>query len=248
MWKFLHKLASPPHFYRLSERMIPWFAMPGLILIAYGTFAGLFVASTDDQQGEAFRIIYVHVPAAYLSMMAYMIMAFGAGVGLIWRMKLAHAVAAGAAPLGAWFTFLALATGSIWGRPMWGTWWEWGDPRLTSELLLLFLYFGYMALRNAIDDTTKADRASAVLALVGAVNIPIIHFSVEWWSSLHQGPTLIAESAVIGADKLYPLLAMIAGFTLVFGALLLRRVRTEVLYRDRRKRWVRDLILSGHGR
>jgi heme exporter protein C len=225
--------------------MIPWFAMPGLILIAYGTFAGLFVASIDDQQGEAFRIIYVHVPAAYLSMMAYMIMAFGAGVGLIWRMKLAHAVAAGAAPLGAWFTFLALATGSIWGRPMWGTWWEWGDPRLTSELLLLFLYFGYMALRNAIDDTTKADRASAVLALVGAVNVPIIHFSVEWWSSLHQGPTLIAENAVIGADKLYPLLAMIAGFTLVFGALLLRRVRTEVLYRDRRKRWVRDLILSG---
>ena len=248
MWKFLHKLASPPHFYALSERMIPWFAMPGLILIAYGTFAGLFVASIDDKQGEAFRIIYVHVPAAYLSMMAYMIMAFGAGVGLIWRMKLAHAVAAGAAPLGAWFTFLALATGSIWGRPMWGTWWEWGDPRLTSELLLLFLYFGYMALRNAIDDTTKADRASAVLALVGAVNVPIIHFSVEWWSSLHQGRTLMAEGAQIDADKLYPLLAMIAGFTLVFGALLLRRVRTEVLYRDRRKRWVRDLILSGHGR
>jgi len=248
MWKFLHKLASPPHFYRLSERMIPWFVMPGLILIAYGTFAGLFVASIDDQQGEAFRIIYVHVPAAYLSMMAYMIMAFGAGVGLIWRMKLAHAVAAGAAPLGAWFTFLALATGSIWGRPMWGTWWEWGDPRLTSELLLLFLYFGYMALRNAIDDTTKADRASAVLALVGAVNVPIIHFSVEWWSSLHQGPTLISDSAEIGADKLYPLLAMIAGFTLIFGALLLRRVRTEVLYRDRRKRWVRDLILSARGR
>lgn len=248
MWKFLHKLASPPHFYGLSKRMIPWFAMPGLLLIAYGTFAGLFVASTDYQQGDAFRIIYVHVPAAYLSMMAYMIMAVGAGIGLIWRIKLAHAVAAGAAPLGAWFTFLALATGSIWGRPMWGTWWEWGDPRLTSELLLLFLYFGYMALRNAIDDTTKADRASAVLALVGAVNVPIIHFSVEWWSSLHQGPTLIAEGATIGDDKLYPLLGMILGFTLVFGALLLCRVRTEVLYRERRKRWVRDLILSGHGR
>jgi len=247
MWKVLHKLASPPHFYHLSERMIPWFAMPGMLLIAYGTFAGLFLASTDHQQGEAFRIIYVHVPAAYLSMMAYMIMAIGAGVGLIWRMKLAHAVAAGAAPLGAWFTFLELATGSIWGRPMWGTWWEWGEPRLTSELLLLFLYFGYMALRNAIDDTTKADRASAVLALVGAINVPIIHFSVEWWSSLHQGPTLMAEGAMIGDDKLYPLLANILGFTLVFGALLLRRVRTEVLYRERRKRWVRDLILSGRG-
>ena len=243
MWKILHKLASPPHFYGLAERMIPWFAMPGLLLIGYGAYAGLFVAPADYQQGDAFRIIYVHVPAAYLSMMAYMIMAISAGIGLIWRMKLAHAVAAAAAPLGAWFTFLALATGAIWGRPMWGTWWEWGDPRLTSELVLLFLYFGYMALRNAIDEIAKADRASAVLALVGAVNVPIIHFSVEWWSSLHQGPTLIRKGGpAIDAAMLYPLLAMILGFTLVFGALLLRRVRTEVLYRERRKRWVFNLI------
>ena len=124
MWKILHKLASPPHFYGLAERMIPWFAMPGLLLIGYGAYAGLFVAPADYQQGDAVRIIYVHVPAAYLSMMAYMIMAISAGIGLIWRMKLAHAVAAAAAPLGAWFTFLALATGAIWGRPMWGTWWE----------------------------------------------------------------------------------------------------------------------------
>ncbi len=223
--------------------MIPWFAMPGLILIGYGAYAGLFVAPADYQQGDAFRIIYVHVPAAYLSMMAYMIMAISAGIGLIWRMKLAHAVAAAAAPLGAWFTFLALATGAIWGRPMWGTWWEWGDPRLTSELVLLFLYFGYMALRSAIDEIAKADRASAVLALVGAVNVPIIHFSVEWWSSLHQGPTLIRKGGpAIDAAMLYPLLAMILGFTLVFAALLLRRVRTEVLYRERRKRWVFNLI------
>jgi heme exporter protein C len=243
MWKILHKLASPPHFYGLAERMIPWFAMPGLMLIGYGAYAGLFVAPADYQQGDAFRIIYVHVPAAYLSMMAYMIMAISAGIGLIWRMKLAHAVAAAAAPLGAWFTFLALATGAIWGRPMWGTWWEWGDPRLTSELVLLFLYFGYMALRSAIDEIAKADRASAVLALVGAVNVPIIHFSVEWWSSLHQGPTLIRKGGpAIDAAMLYPLLAMILGFTLVFGALLLRRVRTEVLYRERRKRWVFNLI------
>ncbi len=243
MWKILHRLASPPHFYGLAERMIPWFAMPGLLLIGYGAYAGLFVAPADYQQGDAFRIIYVHVPAAYLSMMAYMIMAISAGIGLIWRMKLAHAVAAAAAPLGAWFTFLALATGAIWGRPMWGTWWEWGDPRLTSELVLLFLYFGYMALRSAIDEIAKADRASAVLALVGAVNVPIIHFSVEWWSSLHQGPTLIRKGGpAIDAAMLYPLLAMIIGFTLVFGALLLRRVRTEVLYRERRKRWVFNLI------
>lgn len=243
MWKWFHKLASPPHFYGLSAKMIPWFTLPGILLIVYGVYAGLFVAPADYQQGDAFRIIYVHVPSAYLSMMAYMVMAISAGIGLIWRIKLSHALAAAAAPLGAWFTFLALMTGAIWGRPMWGTWWEWGDPRLTSELIMLFLYFGYMALRSAIDDTEKADKASAVLALVGAVNIPIIHFSVEWWSSLHQGPTLVREGGpAIQTAMLYPLLAMILGFTLIFGALLLVRVRTEVLYRERRKRWVRDQV------
>jgi len=248
MWTYLHKLASPPHFYGLANTLIPWFAVPGYLLIAFGAFAGLFVAPPDYQQGDAFRIIYVHVPAAYLSMMAYLLMAVAGGIGLIWRMKLAHAVAAAAAPLGAAFTFLALATGSIWGRPMWGTWWEWGDPRLTSELILLFLYFGYMALRSAIDDVAKADKASAIFALVGAVNIPIIHFSVEWWSSLHQGPTLIKEGGpAMDPAMLYPLLAMIFGFTLVFGAQLLRRVRTEVLYRERRTRWVRHMILTQEG-
>lgn len=248
MWTWLHKLASPPHFYALAARLATWFAVSGSLLLLYGTIAGLFIAPPDYQQGDAFRIIYVHVPAAYLSMLAYVIMAVSAGIGLVWRMKLAHAVAAGAAPLGAWFTFLALATGSIWGRPMWGTWWEWGDPRLTSELIMLFLYFGYMALRSAIDDLAKADRASAVLALVGAVNVPIIHFSVEWWSSLHQGPTLLrAGGPAIEAAMLYPLLAMIFGFSLVFGALLLGRVRTEVLYRERRARWVRDLLLPAGG-
>ena len=245
MWTFLHKLASPPHFYRLAEKIIPWFAGIAVILIAYGTWGGLFNAPPDYQQGDAFRIIYGHVPAAYLSMMAYMTMAIAAGIGLIWRMKLAHAVAAAAAPLGAWFTFLALMTGSIWGRPMWGTWWEWGDPRLTSELILLFLYIGYMALRNSIDDLAKADKASAVLAMVGAINVPIIHYSVEWWSSLHQGPTLIRKGgpAIVG-DMLWPLLAMIFGFTFLFGALLLSRVRAEVLFRERRAKWVRELVAA----
>jgi heme exporter protein C len=248
MWTFFHKLASPPHFYGLAKSLNPWLAVPGYLLIAYGTYAGLFLAPPDYQQGDAFRIIYVHVPAAYLSMMAYMIMALAGGIGLIWRMKLAHAVAASAAPIGASFTVLALATGSIWGRPMWGTWWEWGDPRLMSELILLFLYFGYMALRGAIDDTAKADKASAVLALVGAVNVPVIHFSVEWWSSLHQGPTLVREGGpAMDTAMLYPLLAMIFGFTLVFGSMLLRRVRTEVLHRERRTRWVREMILSTDG-
>jgi heme exporter protein C len=227
---------------------VPWFAVIAIACIGYGGYAGLFVAPVDYQQGDAFRIIYVHVPASYLSMMAYSIMAISAGIGLIWRIKLSHAVAAAAAPLGAWFTFLALATGSIWGKPMWGTWWEWGDPRLTSELLLLFLYIGYMALRASIDDIAKADKASAVLALVGVVNVPIIHFSVEWWSSLHQGPTLVREGGpAMAPDMLYPLLAMILGFTFLFGALLLGRVRTEVLYREYRARWVRELLLGDGG-
>lgn len=243
MWTFFHKLASPPHFYRIARALIPWLAGLAALLIGYGMLAGLFLAPPDYQQGDAFRIIYVHVPAAYLSMMAYMVMAIAAGIGLIWRMKLAHAVAAAAAPLGAWFTFLALATGSIWGRPMWGTWWEWGDPRLMSELVMLFLYLGYMALRSAIDDVSKADRASAVLAMVGAVNVPVIHFSVEWWSSLHQGPTLIREGGpAIAGEMLWPLLANILGFTFFFGAVLLSRVRTEVLVRERRAGWVRRML------
>lgn len=248
MWKFLHLLASPPHFYKLARTLIPWFAIPGYALILYGTIAGLFLAPPDYQQKDAFRIVYVHAPAAYLSMMAYMVMAVAGGIGLIWRMKLAHAVAASAAPIGATFTFLALATGSIWGRPMWGTWWEWGDPRLMSELILLFLYIGYMALRSAIDDTAKADKASAVLALVGAVNVPIIHYSVEWWTSLHQTSTLLDDGGpAMDASMLYPLLANILGFTLVFGAVLLRRIRAEVLDRERRTRWVRDLVLQPGG-
>ena len=242
MWKFFHQLASPPHFYRISPGFILGFGLVGLGLIGYGTYAGLFLAPPDYQQKDAFRIIYVHVPAAYLSMMAYMIMAIAAGIGLIWRMKLAHSVAAATAPLGAWFTFVALATGSIWGRPMWGTWWEWGDPRLTSELLLLFLYFGYMALRSAIDDMAKADKASAVLAIVGAVNVPIIHYSVVWWNSLHQGQTVIEGK--MPPEMLVPLLVNILGFTLLFGAMLLYRVRSEVLIRERRSRWVREMFAA----
>ena len=222
--------------------------VPGLALIGYGTYAGLFLAPPDYQQGDAFRIIYVHVPAAYLSMMAYMIMAIAGGIGLIWRMKLAHAVAASAAPLGAWFTFLALATGSIWGRPMWGTWWEWADPRMMSELILLFFYFGYMALRSAIDDTARADKASAVLALVGVINVVIVHYSVEWWSSLHQGQTIMAEGGpAMDSEMLYPLLAMILGFSLLFGSQLIRRTRTEALFRERRTRWVKEMILAPEG-
>ena len=249
MWKTLkrwfHQLASPPHVYRLAGQISPWLMISGLVLIAWGTYRGLFVAPSDYQQGNAFRIIYLHVPSAYLSQLAYMVMATAGVIGLIWRMKLAHAVAASAAPLGAAFTFLTLATGSIWGRPMWGTWFEWSDPRMMSELVLLFLYFGYMALRAAIDDTAKADKASAVLALVGVVNVFIVKYSVEWWSSLHQGQTILVEGGPkMSEGMLAPLLINLLGFTLVFGGWIFRRVQTEVLYRERRTGWVRKMMID----
>lgn len=242
MWKFLHKFASPPHFYRLAGKMVPWFGGLAALLLAYGLFGGLVTAPADYQMGDGFRIIYVHVPSAWMSLMTYVTMAFAAAIGLIWRIKLAHAVAAATAPIGASFTALALMTGSIWGKPMWGTWWVW-DARLTSELVLFFLFAGYMALRASFDDTTRADRASAVLAIVGVVNVPIIHYSVQWWNTLHQGPTVSKLSAPsIDTDMLIPLLAMTLGFTLYFGAVLLVRVRGEVLERERNTRWVREFI------
>jgi len=209
----------------------------------FGAINGLFIAPPDYQQGDAYRIIYVHVPSAYISMLAYSLMAITSLIALIWRIKLAHAITVSAAPLGAWFTFLALITGSIWGKPMWGTWWEWGDPRLTSELLMLFLYLGYMALRSSIIDENKADQLSSILILVGAINIPIIHFSVEWWSSLHQTSTLLKiDGPAIATSMLVPLLSMIIGLSLYFGALLLIRTRAEVLLRNRRSKWVNELL------
>lgn len=242
---WLHRLSSPPHFFRVAGGLYRWLLWPAMICLGVGSYGGLVLAPMDYQQGDAFRIIYVHVPSAYLSMMAYMVMAIASGIGLIWRMKLAHAVAAGAAPVGAWFTALALLTGSIWGRPMWGTWWVW-DARLTSELILLFLYFGYMMLRAAFDDLARADRAAAILALVGVVNIPIIHYSVEWWATLHQGSTISKfDDPSITMDMLWPLLIMILGFTLFFLAVLVRRVQSEVLERERHARWALDLAADG---
>lgn len=239
---WFHKLGSPPHFFRLAGLFAPWLFWPAIGLLLLGAYGGLVLAPPDYQQGDGFRIIYVHVPSAYLSTMIYAVMALASAIGLIWRMKLAHAVAAAAAPVGAWFTFLALVTGAVWGKPMWGTYWEW-DPRLTSELILLFIYLGYISLRGAFDDSDKADRASAVLALVGVVNLPIIHYSVIWWSSIHQGPSIKKMDAPsISGDMLWPLLVMILAFTLFFAAILLQRVRSEVLDRERNARWVLDII------
>lgn len=249
MWKYLtrlfHRFASPPHVYRLAGRLIPWLMLPGAVLLVWGSWKGLFLAPEDYQQGDAFRIIYVHVPSAYLSQMAYMLMATAGAIGLIWRIKLAHAVAVSAAPLGAAFAFLTLATGAIWGRPMWGTWFEWADPRMMSSLVLLFLYFGYMALRAAIDDLAKADKASAVLAMVGVVNVIVVRYSVEWWSSLHQGQTLLTDRGPRMSEGMFaPLLINLLGFTLLFGGWLLRRVRTEVLLRERRASWVGRMVAA----
>ncbi|MGA2024140.1 MAG: heme ABC transporter permease [Steroidobacteraceae bacterium] len=237
-WVWFHRFGSPPHFYRLARRLVPWFAWPALILCVAGLIGGLGLAPPDYQQGDGFRIIYVHAPAAWLSLMVYVVMATSAAVGLIWRMNVAHAVAASCAPIGASFTALALVTGMLWGRPMWGTYWEW-DPRLTSELILQFLYLGYMGLRNAIDDTPRADRASAVLAIVGVVNVPIIHYSVIWWNSLHQAPSVMRIGRpTMPASMLVPLLLMLLGFSLYFVALLLTRARGEVLRRERNARWI----------
>ncbi|MEL7311265.1 MAG: heme ABC transporter permease CcmC [Pseudomonadota bacterium] len=245
MWTWFHKLASPPHFYRLAGLWAPWFLGLSLIGMAIGLYGGLVTAPADYQQGDAFRIIYVHVPSAYLSLMAYVVMAVASAIGLVWRMKLAHAVAAGAAPIGASFTFLALATGSLWGKPMWGTWWQWSDPRMLTELILLFLYFGFMALRANITDRQRADKASAVLALVGVVNVVLVHYSVEWWSSLHQGQTVMNSEATMPSSMLVPLLVMILSFSLFFGAVLLHRLRGEVLIREANARWVRRLVQEG---
>ena len=241
-WTWFHRFASPPHIYRVAGTLTPWFAWPAGLLIVSALYAGLFLAPPDYQQGEGFRMIYVHAPSAWLSVMIYGVMATAAAVGLIWRMKVAHAAAASCAAIGASFTFVSLVTGMLWGKPMWGTYWVW-DPRLTAQLVLLFLYLGYMALRSGIDDLGRADRASAVLAIIGVVNLPIIRYSVEWWNSIHQAPSVMKmERPSMPFDMLAPLLMMLLGFTLLFAALLLVRMRAEVLRRGRGASWVKEVV------
>jgi heme exporter protein C len=211
-------------------------------LMAWGLYGGLIQAPADYQQSDAFRIIYVHVPAAWMSLFIYVMMAIAGAIGIIWHVKMAEIVCVTSAPIGAVFTFLALATGSLWGKPMWGTWWVW-DARLTSELILLFLYFGVMALYNAIEDKRMAARAVAILALVGLVNIPIIHYSVEWWNTLHQGPTVTKfDKPSMDASMLIPLLVMAIAFKVYYFIALLLRMRAELLHRERNSKWVKELI------
>jgi heme exporter protein C len=240
-WTWFHRFGSPPWVYGFATRWSPWFGVAAVLMMLIALYGGLVLAPPDYQQKDAFRIVYIHAPVASMSMAVYATMAIAAAVGLIWRMKVAHAAAAACAPIGAWFTVATLATGMLWGKPMWGAYWVW-DPRLTSELVLLFLYFGYMGLRAGIEDPQKADKASAVLAIVGAVNIPIIKYSVNWWNSLHQPATRLIGEADMDWSMVWPLLLMLAAFFLYFAWILLIRLRAELLRRERNASWIREVV------
>jgi len=235
-------MASPAYFYDVAGRLIPWCVIITAILLLVGLIGGLVFAPADYQQGDGFRIIYVHVPSAWMSMFIYIVMAINSAIFLIWHIKLADIVARSSAVLGASFAFLALVTGSIWGKPMWGTWWIW-DARLTSELLLLFLYLGYIGLRSAIDDRRVAGKAGAILALVGVVNIPIIHYSVVWWNTLHQPASVSKfDDPSIHLSMLIPLLSMALAFKLFYLCIVLINSRSELLEQEKRNQWVKKLV------
>jgi heme exporter protein C len=231
------KYSSPQAFHPLAGRMIPWFAAAAVGLIGVGLYVGFFIAPTDATQGDAYRIIFVHVPAAWMSMFLYVIMAIWAGLGLGLNARPSFMMAQAIAPTGAMFTFLALFTGSMWGKPTWGAWWVW-DARLTSELILLFQYIGIILLRSSIDDLRRADRASAVLALVGVINVPIIYFSVRWWNTLHQGASVsITAAPTMAGTMVTAMLVMMAGFWMYSIAVTLARVRCVIVERERQPAW-----------
>lgn len=223
----MHRFANPTRFLKLISALQPWAAVVSVLCLAAGLYYALIVSPADYQQSETVRIMYVHVPASWMAMFCYSAMAGASAVGLIWRHLTAFVVARATAPIGAAFTFLALATGSLWGKPMWGTWWVW-DARLTSVLILLFLYFGYMALEGAFDDRSRGARAAAILAIVGAVNVPIIKFSVDWWNTLHQPASVVKiDGPAIHSSMLTPLLLMAVGYTAFYFWVMFVRVRAE---------------------
>jgi len=225
----MFRLANPNRFMQWSGKILPWCAIAAVLLLGVGLYLALFVAPPDYQQGESVRIMYVHVPSAYMATMVYALMAAASAVALIWRHPVADIAAREAAPLGAGFTLLCLVSGSLWGKPMWGTWWVW-DARLTSVLVLFFLYLGYIALINAFDEPTRGARAGAILALVGVVNLPIIKFSVDWWNTLHQPASIFRLGGpTIAASMLWPLAVMALGFTLLFVTLWLLRIRSALI-------------------
>jgi heme exporter protein C len=234
----LFQFSSPQTFYPLAGKMVPWFAGAAAILAIIGLYIGFFVAPTDAQQGESYRIIFVHVPVSWMSMFIYLVMAAWSGLGLAFNTRLSHMMASALAPTGALFAFLSLWTGALWGKPTWGTYWVW-DARLTSELVLFFLYLGFMALHAAIDDTRRADKACAVLALVGVVNVPIIYFSVQWWNTLHQGASVsMTRAPSMATTMLAGMIVMAFAFWMYSIAVALARVRAIILERERHAGWV----------
>lgn len=237
--------SSPKTFYPFAGRLIPLFAGLALVLTLWGLYMGFIVAPTDAKQGDSYRIIFIHVATAWMSMFIYAVMAGYAIVGLVWNVKLSEMMASALAPTGAVATFVALWTGALWGRPTWGTYWVW-DARLTSELILLFLYIGYMALQSAIDDPRRASRASALLAIVGVINLPIIYFSVRWWNTLHQGASVSPEMAPkMASDMKTTMFIMVFAFWMYAIAVVLARVRAIILEREKNSVWVKELLGEG---
>jgi len=237
--------ASPQTFFPLAGKMVPLFSLLAIGLGLVGLYIAFLVAPTDATQGESYRIIFIHVPSAWMSMFLYVVMAFWAGVGLVFNTRLSSMMATAIAPTGALMTFLALWTGAFWGRPTWGAYWVW-DARLTSELILLFLYLGFIALQAAIDDPRRADKAGAVLALVGVVNVPIIYFSVQWWNTLHQGASVsLTRAPSMATTMLWGMMIMALAFWMYSIAVVLHRLRSIILERERRTEWVRELLREG---
>ncbi|MDA8782002.1 heme ABC transporter permease [Porticoccaceae bacterium] len=246
-WTWFHRLGSPRWFYETTGRWLPWLGLLTLLLLGTGLVWGLGFAPQDAKQGNSFRIIYIHVPASFLALAGYYLMAIAGAVGLIWRMKLSFMVMKAAAPIGAVLTFLALFTGAVWGKPTWGTYWVW-DARVTSMLILLFLYLGVLALQYAFHSQEAGNKASAILALVGTVNIPIIYKSVDWWYTLHQPATIKFTSAPsMHPDMFQPLLVMILGFYCFYAVALFLHTRAEILRRERKSSWVRELAIKEAG-
>lgn len=239
--RWFHQLGSPPYFHAFAGRWAPWLRALAVLLMAWGVYGALFVVPVDYQQGDSYRILFIHVPCAWMSLFVYGVMALNAFIAVVWRIKLSETLAMSCAPIGAAFTVVTLATGSLWGKPTWGTWWTW-DARLTSELVLLFLYLGVMGLHAAIEDRRAAARAAGFLALVGVVNLPIVHFSVEWWNTLHQGSTIkLFAKSTIDPSMVPPLIAMAFGTKAWFVASLLARTRAAMIELEAGKDWVRRL-------
>lgn len=244
MWSFFHKLGSPRWFYQISGQLLPVLIVLSVGLLVWGATWGLAYAPEDYRQGNSYRIIFIHVPSAFVALAGYYVMATAGAISLIWKMKLADIVMQAAAPVGAAMTFIALFSGAVWGKPTWGTWWVW-DARITSMLVLFFLYIGVIALRQAFESAEQAGKACAVLCLVGTVNIPIIYKSVDWWYSLHQPATIkVMGESSMHADMWWPLLVMIFAFYLLYGSALLLNTRLGVLRREQKTRWVEELLSS----